>query len=88
VEIESASAKNALALPREAALREGGQTFVWVVNDSSQAERREIELGVASASRVEIRSGLSESDRVLLPGRQVLTAGQDVRLLEGRQHSR
>jgi multidrug efflux pump subunit AcrA (membrane-fusion protein) len=53
-----------------------------MVNQNGQAERREVELGVASASRVEIRSGLSESDRVLLPGQQVLTAGQAVRLAE------
>jgi HlyD family secretion protein len=88
VEIESASAKNALALPREAVFRDSGRTSVWVVDASSQAERRAVEPGVASASRVEIRSGLSESDRVLLPGQQVLTAGETVRLAEGRETGR
>ncbi len=83
VEIESAAAKNVLALPRDAVLRDGNRNSVWVVNDTGQAERREVELGVASASRVEIRSGLSESDRVLLPGQQPLTAGETVRLAEG-----
>ena len=82
VEIESASARQVLTLPREAVVRDGNRTSVWMVNQNGQAERREVELGVASASRVEIRSGLSESDRVLLPGQQVLTAGQAVRLAE------
>jgi multidrug efflux pump subunit AcrA (membrane-fusion protein) len=85
VNIESAAAKNALAVPREAIFRDNGRTSVWVVNGTGQAERREVGLGAASASRVEIRSGLSESDRVLLPGQQVLTAGETVRLAEGRE---
>jgi multidrug efflux pump subunit AcrA (membrane-fusion protein) len=85
VEIKSAEAQNVLALPREAVLRDGGKTLVWVLNDAGQAERREVELGVASANRVEIHSGLSESDRVLLPGQQALTPGQTVRLAEGRE---
>lgn len=87
VEIESASARNVLTLPREAVFRGGSQTAVWMINDDGQAARREVELGVASASRVEIRSGLNESDRVLLPGQQTLTAGQTVRLAESREPS-
>lgn len=88
VEIESASAPNALTLPREAVVRDGGQAWVWVVNASGQAERKDIETGIASANRVEIRSGLGESERVLLPGQQVLTAGQAVRLAEAREAGR
>ena len=87
VEIESDSAENVLTLPREAAFRDGSRTAVWLVNENGQAEQREVELGVASANRVEIRSGLSESDRVLLPGQQSLTAGQTVRLAESRESS-
>jgi len=87
VAIESDSARNVLTLPREAAFRDASKTSLWVVNENGQAERRDVELGVASASRVEVRSGLSESDRVLLPGQQTVTAGQTVRLTEGREPS-
>jgi HlyD family secretion protein len=82
VEIESASALNVLTLPREAVVRDGNRLAVWIVNQSGEAERRDVELGIASANRVEIRSGLSESDRVLLPGQQALAQGQPVRLAE------
>jgi multidrug efflux pump subunit AcrA (membrane-fusion protein) len=82
VEIESDSAANVLTLPREATFRDGNRTLVWLVNQNGQAEQREVEPGVASASRVEIRSGLSESDRVLLPGQQALTEGRTVRLAD------
>jgi HlyD family secretion protein len=85
VEIESASASQVLTLPREAVVREGNRSAVWTVNPSGQAERREVELGIASANGVEIRSGLSESDRVLLPGQQALAQGQPVRLAERRE---
>jgi HlyD family secretion protein len=82
VEIESASALNVLTLPREAVVRDGNRTAVWIVNQSGEAERRDVEPGIASANRVEIRTGLSESDRVLLPGQQALAQGQPVRLAE------
>jgi HlyD family secretion protein len=84
VEIESASASNALTLPREAVVRDGNRPSVWIVNETGAAERREVELGIASANRVEIRSGLTESDRVLLVGQQALTPGQAVRLEQRR----
>ena len=88
VEIASESAPNALTLPREAVFRDGRQAWVWVVNESGQAERKDVESGIASANRMEIRSGLSESDRVLLPGQQALTAGQTVRPAEVREAAR
>lgn len=86
VEIESASVSNALTLPREAIVRDGNRSSVWTVNENGEAERREVELGIASASRVEVRSGLSESDRILLPGQQALVEGQAIRL-EQRQET-
>jgi HlyD family secretion protein len=86
VEIESASAMDALTLPREAIVRDGNRSSVWTVNENGEAERREVELGIASASRVEVRSGLSESDRILLPGQQALVEGQAIRL-EQRQET-
>jgi hypothetical protein len=88
IEIASESAPNALTLPREAVFRDGRQAWVWVVNESGQAERKDVESGIASANRMEIRSGLSESDRVLLPGQQALTAGQMVRPAEVREAAR
>lgn len=84
VEIESASVSNALTLPREAIVRDGNRSSVWTVNENGEAERREVELGIASASRVEVRSGLSEPDRILLPGQQALVEGQAIRF-EQRQ---
>jgi multidrug efflux pump subunit AcrA (membrane-fusion protein) len=86
VEIESASATNVLTLPREAVVREGNRSSVWIVNERGEAERREVEVGLASANRVEIRSGLSESGRVLLPGQQALAPGLAVQL-ERRQET-
>jgi HlyD family secretion protein len=73
---------NALTLPREAIVRENGQTLVWVVNEQQIVERRPVILGLSSATQVEVSGGVAESDRVLLPGTQPLVAGQTVRAVE------
>jgi multidrug efflux pump subunit AcrA (membrane-fusion protein) len=42
-------------------------------------ERRNVKLGIETATFVEIRSGLNEGDRVVLSGRASLQPGQEVR---------
>ena len=59
------SKKNALKLPRGAFFESGGGRVAYVVKDGV-ATRREVKFGVASASEVEILSGLEEGDRVIV----------------------
>jgi HlyD family secretion protein len=68
----------ALVVPRAAVREDKGQHFVFVyAND--KVRRRDISVGVASASKYEVVSGLSPDDRVALPGVQELTDGMEVR---------
>jgi len=68
----------ALVVPRGAVREDKGQHFVFVFADN-KVHRRDISVGVASASKYEVVSGLSQDDRVALPGVQELTDGMDVR---------
>lgn len=52
---------------------------VMVVTLSDRVAIRKIELGLESADRVEVRSGLNEGDKVVLSGRSGLHAGDEVR---------
>jgi RND family efflux transporter MFP subunit len=52
---------------------------VMIVTPNDRVEIRKIGLGVESGDRVEVRSGLNEGDRVVLSGRSVLHAGDEVR---------
>lgn len=73
----------ALVLPRSAVHLDGGKHFVFLF-DGDKIHRREISLGVASATKYEIVAGLKEGDRVALPGDQELHDGMDIRATEAR----
>jgi len=64
----------ALSVPREALIRMGGSTSVWVV-DGDKVEGREVATGIESGERVEIVAGLDEGERVVRRGREGLYAG-------------
>ncbi|HKV03704.1 MAG TPA: efflux RND transporter periplasmic adaptor subunit [Candidatus Acidoferrales bacterium] len=68
----------ALVVPRAAVKTEKGQHFVFVFGDN-KIHRRDIAVGVASASKYEVLSGLGAEDRVALPGDQELHDGMEVR---------
>ena len=74
--------KAVLAVPGDrGAIREGGaQTGqVMVVTPNQRVEVRKIELGLETANKVEVRSGLNEGDMVVIGGRASLQPGQEVR---------
>lgn len=67
VRIEQPSAQNALIVPMESVIRTGTRTMVIVANDNGYAPT-EVALGRQSGDDVEIRSGLSEGQRVVASG--------------------
>jgi HlyD family secretion protein len=73
--------KNALAVPRGAVREANGAHYVFVF-DGDKVKRRNITLGVASASDYEVLSGLSDTESVALPGDQSLRDGMNIRRAE------
>ena len=57
----------------------GGSGSVMVIGPNNRVEVRRVALGLETANRVEIRSGLNDGDMVVLTGRSSLKAGQEVR---------
>ena len=68
----------ALVVPRAAVREDNGQRYVFVFADD-KVHRRDISVGVASASKYEVVSGLTGDDRVALPGEKELRDGMEVR---------
>lgn len=80
----------AVQVPRDALIRRpDGSVGVWVVvpgdgggdGDGLIARVRRVELGRTQGEAVEVRSGLSADDRVIVRGNEALTDGQPVRLV-------
>jgi len=78
VSIQTGRAENALAIPREAVVREAGQIFVLVVENSGVVARRTVKLGIQDPTRVQVVDGLTEGQIVLLPGERVAAPGDRV----------
>lgn len=74
----------ALVVPRAAVRYDNGQHLVYVYG-GDKIHRRNISVGIASAQKYEVTSGLQAGDRVVLPGdMQQLRDGMDVRATEAR----
>jgi multidrug efflux pump subunit AcrA (membrane-fusion protein) len=67
VRIHISERPNALVIPRGALFIDGGKRFVFVVQDN-RLHRREIRVGIANPTMIEVLSGLQEGDQVALPG--------------------
>jgi HlyD family secretion protein len=87
VRINSRERQGVLAVPRAAVQFDGVRRYVYVVQGGafrgSRLEKREIRVGVASATDYEVVSGLKESDKVALPGDVELKDGMEVRVVHG-----
>ena len=74
--------EDAILLPRSAIIEDSiknAQTVFVVVGGRSN--RRQIELGLAEGSRVEITSGLSEGEQVVIAGQHTLKDGEEVTVM-------
>jgi RND family efflux transporter MFP subunit len=70
--------KAVLAVPVTAVDSEGHTGQVMVVTPNQRVEVRKIELGLETADKVEVRSGLNEGDMVVIGARAGLQAGEEV----------
>ena len=54
-------------------------SLVMVVTPNNRLETRRISIGLETASKVEVRSGLNEGDMVVIGNRSGLQPGQEVK---------
>ena len=70
--------KNALTIPLEAVSRNGEEASVLAVNAENVVEERKVRLGVEDSARIEVLSGLSEGERVIIGNRSEYHNGQKI----------
>lgn len=69
---------DALVLPIQAIVQSGNGNYVLVVDGSDRVQRRDVTLGIQTADRTEIASGLNVGDRVIASGQSGYQAGEVV----------
>jgi HlyD family secretion protein len=77
VEILTALGPKVLSLPREAMFPEGKDFFVWRISNG-RAEKRVVQAGRSTISRIELTGGVSQGDKVIIPGDAPIT--EDMRV--------
>jgi multidrug efflux pump subunit AcrA (membrane-fusion protein) len=70
-------ARPRLIIPRAATRRDEGRDVVFVLKDD-RAERRAVRLGAVSGNELEVVSGLSAGERVIVEGPEELADGDPV----------
>jgi RND family efflux transporter MFP subunit len=77
-ELSLRAKKNVLTIPLEGVTRNGEVSTVLFVNPQGVVDERHIQLGMEDASRVEVLSGLSEGDMVIVGNRSSFRNGEKV----------
>lgn len=67
VEIILAQRDRVITVGTDVIQREGEDTFVWVLDDQGQAQRQPITLGLEGLTTVEVTTGLTAGDQLILP---------------------
>lgn len=77
-QLSFAGIKNSLCIPTESVSRNNNDATVLTVNSQNAIEERHVKLGFETESLVQVLSGLSEGDRVVIGGRSQFHPGQKV----------
>jgi membrane fusion protein (multidrug efflux system) len=72
--------KDAILIPLLAVIPMEDGRAVYVV-ESSQAQRRNVELGIIKGDRVQVRSGLQPGDQLIVAGHRFVAPGQKVEIV-------
>jgi RND family efflux transporter MFP subunit len=73
-----AAKKDVLTVPLEVVETNGSEETVLVVNSQNILEERKVHLGLRGSTRVEVLSGLSDGERVVIGSRNEFRAGMKV----------
>ncbi|MDD2310572.1 MAG: efflux RND transporter periplasmic adaptor subunit [Desulfuromonadaceae bacterium] len=69
---------NGITVPKQAVVERGALTIIWTLGKDNIARMRIVKVGRKTGDRVEILSGLSDGDRVVVSGVEKVTEGARV----------
>jgi RND family efflux transporter MFP subunit len=76
--LELADRKDVLVVPMEAVAQNAGEAKILVVSPQNIVEERKVKLGLQGKSRVEVLSGLTEGERVIIGNQSQFRSGEKV----------
>jgi multidrug efflux pump subunit AcrA (membrane-fusion protein) len=82
VSLVTNSRQDVPVIPRASVINTYGSWIVFVVDERTIAQRREITLGIENETLIEVLDGLEIGDRVVSAGQNFLTDGDPVRIVD------
>ncbi len=82
VSLPSDTAVSTVAVPRDALVERGRQTYVYKVNADGAAEQVTVEISTIVGLWVGVAGGVSAGDRIIVRGAERLSPGQAVEIIE------
>jgi len=82
IEVTLTDKPDALAIPKEAVLEEGGKQAVFVV-EGGQALRKPVVTGIEQGPFIEVVEGLKDGDKVVVKGQGSLRDRSTILVVEG-----
>ncbi len=82
VSLPSDAAASTVAVPRDALVERGGQSYVYIVNESAVAEQVTVQIRSIVGLWVGVNDGISPGDQVIVRGAERLSPGQAVEIIE------
>ena len=75
VEINIEKKDQVITVPKKAIFEEDGKKYVYIANSDNKAVKTEITTGIITSTTLEIKSGLSKDDKVVIGGLNLITDG-------------
>jgi membrane fusion protein (multidrug efflux system) len=76
---------NAILVPRDAIVYDGGREYIFLASEESTATKIELDKGFSDNRTVEVLSGVENNDMVIVVGQSGIKDGAKVKILDDEQ---
>ena len=78
VEISIEKQDQAITIPKKGIFEEDGKKYVYIANSDNKSVKTEITTGIETATTMEIKSGISKDDTVVIGGLSLISDGTSI----------
>jgi len=78
VEVSIEKKDKAITVPKKAVFEEDGKKYVYIAGSDNIAVKTEITTGILTSTTVEIKSGISKDDIVVIGGLNLISDGTSI----------
>ena len=78
VEVSIEKQDQTITVPKKAVFEEDGKKYVYITNSDNKAVKTEITTGIVTSTTMEIKSGISKDDTVVIGGLNLISDGTSI----------